>query len=244
MRTLVIGDIHGNMRALEQVWDSANIKPEDHVILVGDVCDGWYHTYDVIEFLLQHEKLTFVIGNHDIWLREWLDTGAVSPTWIKNGGQATIDSYRHASVATKEKHFAFLDSAVRYYVHNKDTLIVHGGLNPQVPVYLQKLDVLTWNRDLWQMAEAASPCKLDSNTDASRVIIGHTNIGGVWALPETRGYVTNIDTGAGTVGPLTCLDLDNDKVYQSSPAILCNSRKDITRRGYNFLFDLYIPHLR
>ncbi len=44
-RTFVIGDIHGAYRALRQCLDRADFDYEsDHLICLGDVCDGWPDT--------------------------------------------------------------------------------------------------------------------------------------------------------------------------------------------------------
>jgi serine/threonine protein phosphatase 1 len=53
MKTFVIGDIHGNIRALQQVLIRANVdKEEDTVILLGDYCDGHRFTAEVVEEIL------------------------------------------------------------------------------------------------------------------------------------------------------------------------------------------------
>ncbi|HAH34085.1 MAG TPA: serine/threonine protein phosphatase, partial [Flavobacteriaceae bacterium] len=39
-RTLVIGDIHGGLKALQQVWKRAQISKEDTLIFLGDYVDG------------------------------------------------------------------------------------------------------------------------------------------------------------------------------------------------------------
>jgi serine/threonine protein phosphatase 1 len=42
MRTLVIGDIHGGLRALHQI-KRAKVTKEDTLIFLGDYVDGWSH---------------------------------------------------------------------------------------------------------------------------------------------------------------------------------------------------------
>ena len=46
-----MGDIHGAYRALRQCLQRAQFDDEnDHLICLGDVCDGWPETKAVIEF--------------------------------------------------------------------------------------------------------------------------------------------------------------------------------------------------
>ena len=51
-RTLVIGDIHGGLKALQQVWNRAQISKEDTLIFLGDYADGWSDAVEVISFLI------------------------------------------------------------------------------------------------------------------------------------------------------------------------------------------------
>ena len=40
-RTLVVGDIHGGLKALEQALERANVTDKDKLIFLGDYVDGW-----------------------------------------------------------------------------------------------------------------------------------------------------------------------------------------------------------
>ena len=51
-RTLVIGDIHGGLKALQQVWSRAHISKEDTLVFLGDYVDGWSDAVEVISFLI------------------------------------------------------------------------------------------------------------------------------------------------------------------------------------------------
>jgi len=55
-RTLVIGDIHGGMRALEQILVRANVTLNDHLIFLGDYVDGWSQSPEVIDTLIHLGK--------------------------------------------------------------------------------------------------------------------------------------------------------------------------------------------
>ena len=67
-RTLVIGDIHSGLRALEQVLEKAEVTSEDQIIFLGDYVDGWSTALETIDFLRALHKThncIFIRGNHD-----------------------------------------------------------------------------------------------------------------------------------------------------------------------------------
>jgi serine/threonine protein phosphatase 1 len=49
MRTLVIGDIHGGLRALHQIMERAKVTKEDTLIFLGDY-DGWSQSPQVLDY--------------------------------------------------------------------------------------------------------------------------------------------------------------------------------------------------
>ena len=72
-RTLVIGDIHGGLRALHQIFDRANVSKEDTLIFLGDYVDGWSESPQTIDFLInlgKKQNCIFIRGNHDELLLE------------------------------------------------------------------------------------------------------------------------------------------------------------------------------
>ena len=51
-RTLVIGDIHGGLLALQQVLERAGILKEDHLVFLGDYVDGWSDSARTVSYLI------------------------------------------------------------------------------------------------------------------------------------------------------------------------------------------------
>ena len=60
MRTLAIGDIHGCLAPLKQLWEVIDPTPEDHVIFMGDYVDRGPECKGVIDFLLELQKLSLI----------------------------------------------------------------------------------------------------------------------------------------------------------------------------------------
>lgn len=217
MRHLIIGDIHGGYKALEQVLDDANFDPaEDYLISVGDYCDGWPDTNKVIEFLSNLDNFTGVIGNHDIWFRDWCKDilhPTDFPLWYRQGGQATLESYGITDdLSEKDKvpehHKEFLCDLLPYYEF-RNNVVVHGGFHTSFPVHKQSERDLAWNRSLWYEAKATQRVF----GRYTRIYIGHTSIG--QGPPVKCGNVVNLDTGGGWEGVLTLMCADTGNYWQS-----------------------------
>ena len=98
MRTLVIGDIHGGLKALIQLLEKVEVKEKDRLIFLGDYVDGWSESAQVVDFLIdlsQKQECIFIRGNHDAWCQEWLKDDVVNDIWFVHGGKSTIESYQN-----------------------------------------------------------------------------------------------------------------------------------------------------
>ena len=56
MRTLVVGDIHGGLKALQQVLPKVKPTKEDLFIFLGDYVDGWSEAAETVSFLIEFSK--------------------------------------------------------------------------------------------------------------------------------------------------------------------------------------------
>ena len=91
-RTLVIGDIHGGLKALKQVLERAEVTISDTLIFLGDYVDGWSESPQVLDFLIalkQTHHCIYLRGNHDELLQNWLETDTYNEMWHNHGGKAT-----------------------------------------------------------------------------------------------------------------------------------------------------------
>lgn len=158
MRTLVIGDIHGGLRALKQVLERSSYNMnQDQLIFLGDYCDGWSETYELLCFLIDLEfvagiKPIFIRGNHDRWTETWMSTGIPPKGWLQNGGQTTVDSYGGLG-GVPHTHVMFLYKLNNYYIDDKNRGFVHGGFKSKLGLGNDHYHSdYYWDRDLWQLA--------------------------------------------------------------------------------------------
>jgi serine/threonine protein phosphatase 1 len=227
-RRFVIGDIHGALRALKQCFERASFDfDNDELISLGDVADGWPETKESIDELLKIKNLKYVLGNHDFWTLEWMQTKYADDIWLDQGGRATIESYKNQPVP--ESHIHLLNYAHHYYlVDNK--LFVHAGILPTQKLEAQSLNTFLWDRHLARTAldfyEKGITGKL---TNFDEVYLGHTPI--KYEKPILCGDIWMMDTGAGWSGVLSMMDIDTKEVFTSDPVpTLYQGIKGRTRR--------------
>ncbi len=228
MRTLVIGDIHGGLKALEQVLTRASITPEDKLIFLGDYVDGWSESPQVLDYLIvlsERNPCVFLRGNHDDLLLEWL-RGKENKLWHQHGGEATILAYSVLPISVKEKHIAFLEMLHNYHLDEQNRLFVHAGFTNLHGVeheYYPRL--LFWERTLWETALALNP-KIEKDEPIypkrfklyREIFIGHTPVTRIGeTTPQNRANVWNIDTGAAFRGCLSVIDANSKQFWQSDP---------------------------
>jgi serine/threonine protein phosphatase 1 len=228
-RTFVIGDIHGALKALEQVLDRIQLKAADKLIFLGDYVDGWSQSAQVIDYLMQLEKqfdCTFTKGNHDAWCEAWLMGGAPDQTWIFNGGQATVDSYAGLSPEQRNSHIAFFNRMKHYVIDADNRLFIHAGFTSMHgPAMERYATSYQWDRTLWEMAITMDKrIPKDSKLYPKRLLlykeifIGHTpTINYDVDVPMNGCNVWNVDTGAAFYGKLTAMDIDTKQFWQSDP---------------------------
>jgi serine/threonine protein phosphatase 1 len=226
-RTLVIGDIHGAYRALEQALKRAKANAGDTLIFLGDYVDGWSQSFEVVAYLRElKEKHTcfFIRGNHDAWCEDWLRKGSIPEAWLFNGGTATLESYQKASEQVKQEHLKFFTSLLNYYIDGNNNLFIHAGYSSQNGPEGEKfVSEYRWDRSLWETAVTMdSLVKKNPHVFPKRlqlfkeIFIGHTptlNYGR--NVPMHAVNVWNVDTGAAFHGPLTILDTETKKFWQS-----------------------------
>ena len=113
MKRFAIGDIHGGLKALQQVLERAKITPQDQLIFLGDYVDGWSDSANVISFLIEISKThncIFMRGNHDDLVHHWLKTDEQNENWLKHGGLSSKDAYSRLSKTEIEEHKNFFSN--------------------------------------------------------------------------------------------------------------------------------------
>jgi len=225
MRTLVTADIHGGYKTLIQCFERSKFDyKNDRLIVLGDVCDGWDQTKKVINELLKIKNLIFIIGNHDVWVLDWMEDDkhiADNMLWIKQGGRMTLKSYDYDDhLDIPASHIDFLKNKSHLYYEEDGKLFVHGGIIAHTKVQDNAAQDILWNRTLSDLANKQRKAGINKPlTPYKEVWIGHTSTCCYGKkTPIINGGVINIDTGGGYEGKLTIMDLDTKEYWQSDKA--------------------------
>lgn len=229
MRKLVIGDIHGGFKALEQVLDRAKTTSKDTLIFLGDYVDGWSGSVKVVSYLIELAKQNtciFLRGNHDELLRKWIHSGELNETWLQHGGQSSLDAYRQLPEDKIKEHLRFYENLLNHHIDKENRLFVHAGFtNLHGPEQEYEPYFLYWDRTLWETALAVDPTLSTEDIRYPKrlklfneIFIGHTPTVRIGKTePVKAANVWNLDTGAAFKGPLSCMDVDSKQVFQSDP---------------------------
>lgn len=218
-RWYVIGDIHGRCDLFDELAraidadDAAAPAAETTVVLLGDLVDRGPDSAGVIARARawQRERTVRILaGNHeDMFLESFSDTEMLRH-FLRHGGRETVLSYgiersRYDGLSVEELQEEmdrivpaadreFLAAAEEWIVAG-DYLLVHAGINPQLPLEEQHRSDLLWIRNRF----------LDYSGTFSHVVVhGHT----IFDEVENAGTRIGIDTGAYRSGRLTALVLE------------------------------------
>ena len=231
-RTIVIGDIHGGLLALQQLLARIDLRATDTLIFLGDYVDGWPDVAALIDALIALEKThhcIFLRGNHDAWCEEWLRTGKATDVWLFNSGNTTVASYKGVDADVRKTHLGFFERLRNYYILESEQLFLHAGFSSMHgPAGEHYESNFYWDRTLWETALATEknlpetspryPCRLRHFRE---IFIGHTpTLRYGSEVPMQACNVWNVDTGAGFQGRLSALDMETKAVWQSDPVFM------------------------
>ncbi|MEH6764308.1 MAG: metallophosphoesterase family protein [Aequorivita antarctica] len=227
MKTVVIGDIHGGLKALKQLIERADLPSNTKYIFVGDYVDGWSQSAEVVSYLIEFSEennCIFLRGNHEELLYKYLKFGESNPMWLSQGGESSIRSYSKISKGEKEEHLHFFENLINYHIDSENRLFVHAGfMNQHGPQHEYYPNLVYWDRTLWEMV-----CAMDTTISEEddkypkrlklfkEIYIGHTPVTRVgFDKPANFANVWNVDTGAAFKGKISMLDVDSKEVWQS-----------------------------
>lgn len=226
-RTLVVGDIHGALKALQQLISKVELLEDDRLIFLGDYVDGWSESAAVIDLLIELDKkynCVFIKGNHDVWAEQWLKAAPPDSTWLFNGGLQTIKSYDNYTTARCLQHLEFYNRMKNYFVDEKKRLFIHAGFSSMHgPDKEHHESNYFWDRTLWEMARTMDKHIAKNSLlypkrllHFREIYIGHTPTTEYEVYePMQACNVWNIDTGVAFNGKLSAMDIDTRELWQS-----------------------------
>ena len=127
MRFAVIGDIHGNIYALEAVYEDIKNKNIDFVISTGDLVGYMMYPNEVIEFLKKN-KIASIQGNHDKFIAKGNKIQDISIFSQEEVQKNASEIYTNYVLKDENREFLRnLPEEIRIRKNNFNFLIVHGS---------------------------------------------------------------------------------------------------------------------
>ena len=160
--TYVIPDIHGRHDLLEDGLARIAERSAGDVgviLMIGDYVDKGPNSKAVIERLqagvLPGWRGVVLKGNHDAMMVEALRVPAIMPSWMEEGGDATLASYGGSPGSVPETHIAWL-GALRLMHVDAHRVYVHAGVDPKIPLDSQREATLSATRRNFRRASVNS----------------------------------------------------------------------------------------
>lgn len=212
-RHLAIGDIHGCITALRSLVDFVAPQSDDTIVTLGDYVDRGPDSAAVLDFVIdlgETHKLVPLRGNHEIMLLDSRDKQSWFHSWMRYGGDATLQSYapspdEEGSFADiPDVHLDFLESKLVPYFECETHFFVHASVAANKALVDQSDANLYWRR--YRDPEPHVSDKI--------MVCGHTIQ--ETGLPLSNGHSICIDTWAYGAGWLTCLDVESGTIWQAN----------------------------
>lgn len=227
-RIAVLGDVHGCLDEFQRLLDNLAHESLDEIWHVGDLLDRGPDSGAVVQLCVER-RIRGVMGNHE-------------STVLKRRARI-LAGIKHKSVTEKDRTIAsiraedwsYLENLPRFQVFDDlNTVVVHGGLLPRVPLHEQPFSVCfmqmikPWAKDgvtRWWGDDKIHGCSeqenrakgwvrwYEINDYPGLVVYGHS----VFQKPHLFNNTAGIDTGCVFGGELTALIIPDMK-FVSVPA--------------------------
>ena len=221
--TYLIGDLHGNVEALDHLLGILQPTPSDRIIFLGDYLDknpNTRETLERLEQLSQQTTCTFLLGNHEYVWDRYVNHGEVERQEfiLKYGGLETLQQlHPNPEQLIQENNLEELKQLLAPYfkliaqckshVIVGDCLAIHAGLKPeqlqQDPLRVEEVNFFL-RPALMNLEERY----LGRYT----VVGGHTHLSDE-PVPHA-GYI-NLDYGAGYGKYLAAFCLERHQIIRS-----------------------------
>lgn len=210
-RTIVVGDVHGCADELQDLLKACGWVKGDRVALVGDLVAKGPDSQAVVQWLRENGGQA-VLGNHD----------AHALKAYAHPDESTKPERRQLLDTLKKPDWAFLEALPLYLrlgperSGQADTVVVHGGVVPGVPIEEQEREHLLTLRSI---RDDGTPSKrIEGRPWAKvwqgpeRIVFGHDAVRRL----QNEAMATGLDTGCVYGGDLTALLLPERRLVSVS----------------------------
>ncbi|MBR0386132.1 MAG: metallophosphoesterase [Erysipelotrichaceae bacterium] len=111
MSTYCISDLHGHWNNLARFLEK--LKKRDRVFLLGDVVDKGPESIRILQYVMQDERFTMLLGNHEHMMWQYLKTLSASDyfQWVLlNHGSDTLSQYEKLTKEEQQEIMDFIEN--------------------------------------------------------------------------------------------------------------------------------------
>jgi len=210
----VMSDLHGEYYAFITMLKEIDFSDNDTLYILGDIFDRGPEPLKILDYIVGHENIILLKGNHEKMFEEAFEYGDYS-LWYYNGGQRTHDKLIKAGQDKEQQIYNYIKRLPIIKVVDK-FILVHAGL--KYPVNCNQLEL----SDFLKMQSEDDILWTRDNIGAEKqykdytVICGHTPIPNIIKINDNsqnkivyRPGTIYIDCGATFTGKISCLRLDD-----------------------------------
>ena len=220
-RIFVMSDIHGQYDLFLKMLGKIDLKREDLLVIMGDICDRGEKSYEIYMKCMKMIKLgynlKFILGNHEDMLLEDLENDY--PIRYETEYSVYRNSKYFKKKSIKDWHEANFLVEIEWLVKwledsplailGNENIFVHAGLDLQTALAEQERETVLWTREeFWLMENVELEEYRGKN-----IYFGHTpNING--RISQKTDKISGIDCGAFFTHFLGCVEVKSkEKIY-------------------------------
>lgn len=196
-RTIIVGDVHGCRRELEQLLDRIRFSSGDRLVFVGDLIARGPDSLGVLDVARRTGAL-IVRGNHEQKLLDWYED---DDTELGRTHMEVARAMRDVDWTLLETSPLWLD------LPEHGVRVVHAGVHPGVPIEQQHPDTLMRIRTVGKKVPWGELYR-----GAPQIVFGHNALGGLQMHP----WATGLDTACVYGGRLSAMVLREGERVPSS----------------------------
>lgn len=220
-KIFVISDLHGQYDLFLKLLEKINLKREDLLVIMGDICDRGEKSYEIymkcIKMIKLGYNLKFILGNHEDMLLEDLenDYPLRYETEFSIYRNSKYFNKRSMEEWYKENFFKEIKWLVKWLknspliISGNENIFVHAGLDLQTKLEKQERETVLWTREEFWIDEES----VLEEYRSKNIYFGHTpNING--RISEKTDKIWDIDCGAFFTHFLGCVEVKSkEKIY-------------------------------
>ena len=220
-RIFVMSDIHGQYDLFLKMLDRIDLKREDLLVIIGDICDRGKKSYEIYMKCMKMIKLgynlKFILGNHEDMLLEDLENHYT----LRYETEYSV--YRHSKYFEnkdmkdwhEENFLEEIEWLVKWLkncpliISGNENIFVHAGLDLKKVLEKQEKETVLWTREEFWLMENVEL----EEYKGKNIYFGHTpNING--RISKKTDRIKGIDCGAFFTHFLGCIEVKSqEEIY-------------------------------